>query len=273
MAARRRRFARAALALGVAWSARFVPPAEAVTTPSPTATATVPVQPGADATAFPLRFGRFGEVQVHRTAQTPSSFTILVSGERGRDATGVELTVALVAHGSAVVTIDGPRYLEALNRPGAGCQYLGGDFEGLAHEVQRRLGLESYLLPVLAGYSSGASLAAVVLEQSPKGTYAGLLSIDFRPDLDLRRAPCRGSSLTWQPRARSDAGAGHRAGPAGSALAAITLPRGGGGVGALAAALEPRRLAGRGHRRAARAGAARPRPPSDLARPARPAAA
>jgi len=196
----RRRLAAAALtlavALGASGSSLAVQPADARPTPT------------FDDTGFPLRFGRFGSVQVRRPAQAPTSFTILVSGEANRDAIEVDLTGALAAHGSAVVTIDGPRYLDTLNKPGAGCQYLGGDFEGLSHEVQRRLGLESYLLPVLAGYSSGASLATVVLEQSPKGTYAGLLTIDFRPDLDLRRTPCRGNALAWQPRA----GAGARQG-------------------------------------------------------------
>jgi len=141
-----------------------------------------------------LQFGRLGEVHVHRPAQAPTSFTLLVAGAPGADADGDELVAALVAHGSALVTIDGPRYLEVLNRPGAECQYLGGDFETRSHEVQRRLSLEGYLLSVLAEYSSGAALAAVVLEQSPKGTYAGLLSIDFQPGLDLRRTPCRSST-------------------------------------------------------------------------------
>jgi type IV secretory pathway VirJ component len=169
-------------------------PAAMATAASPAAT------PAAGATTFRLAFGRFGEVQVLRPARLPASFTILVSGERGPDATAAQLVAALVARGSAVVTIDGRRYLEALNRPGAGCEYLGGEFENLSHEVQRRLGLGAYLLPVLAGYSSGATLAAVVLEQSPKGTYAGLLSIDFQPRLDLRRSLCGDAAAPWRQR-------------------------------------------------------------------------
>ncbi len=160
---------------------------------------------------------------MRRPTQAPTSFTILVAGGHGAEAAVVELTDALVARGSAVVTIDGARYLDTLNEPGSGCQYLGGDFEDLAHEVQRRLGLEAYLLPVLAGYARGASLAAVVLEQSPQGTYAGLLSIDFRPELGLRRRPCRGRALAWQPRI----GAGSASGaPAGAGITLLPAANG-----------------------------------------------
>jgi type IV secretory pathway VirJ component len=103
--------------------------------------------------------------------------TLFISGDGGWNLGVVGMAEHLVDLGSVVVGIDVRHYRDQVNRDGPGCQYFGGDFEDLSHTVQQRLGLDQYLLPVLAGYSSGATLAYAVAVQSPKGTYAGALSL------------------------------------------------------------------------------------------------
>jgi len=143
-------------------------------------------------------YGRFGETTIYRPVTKPTGVTLFISGDGGWNLGVVGMAQHLVEMGSVVVGIDVRHYLDQVNRGGPECQYFGGDFEDLSHAVQQRLGLDQYLLPVLAGYSSGATLAYAVAVQSPKGTYAGALSLGFCPDLDLKQPVCRGGGLRYQ---------------------------------------------------------------------------
>lgn len=142
-------------------------------------------------------FGRFGDVVVYRPAGTPTGVTLFVSGDGGWNAGVAAMARRVVELGSVVVGIDVRHYRRVVNAPIGGCQYFGGDFEDLSHEVQRRLGLRDYLVPTLAGYSSGATLAYAVAQQSPQGTYSALITLAFCPDLDLLQPPCGGSGLAF----------------------------------------------------------------------------
>jgi type IV secretory pathway VirJ component len=183
-----------ALALvGAPWSAADpAPPPPSQGPPGPQASPR-------DAAGLQLPFGRFGEVFVYRPAGTPSGVALFVSGDDGWNAGIAALAKHLVALGSVVIGIDMRHYRRVVDEPVGGCQYYGGDFEDLSHEVQRRLGLREYLLPVLVGYAAGAALAYAVVQQSPGGTYAALLTLAFCPDLDLLQPPCGGSGLGLHP--------------------------------------------------------------------------
>lgn len=173
-------------------------PAEAAT---PTAATTLHAATAAEhAAPTTFRYGRFGAVQLFRPSGQTTSVTLLLAGDDGWDATLAALADALVGHGSVVVGIDARRYLQAVDQPGDGCVFMGFDFEDLSHAVQRHLGLRDYMVPVVAGAGSGATLAAIVVEQSPRGTYAGLLSVAFRPGIALRREPCAAPGLAWEAR-------------------------------------------------------------------------
>ena len=54
-------------------------------------------------------------------------------------------------------------------------------------------------MPVLVGYSSGATLAYAALVQAPVNTFRGAISLGFCPDLELRRPFCKGHGLVSQP--------------------------------------------------------------------------
>lgn len=194
-------------------SARHSPsaPAAAPATPPPPAapSATADIDLGADVPAphvageRHLSYGRFGDVVIYRPTAAPTSVAIVLSGDNGWNGGAYALARHVVDQGALAIGVDLPRYRAAVNRPSGGCQYFGGDFEGLSHEVQRRERLPAYLQPVLVGYSSGATLAYAVMVQSPKGTYAGAISFGFCPDLDLAQEPCRGSGLESRPRRKA----------------------------------------------------------------------
>ncbi len=75
---------------------------------------------------------------------------------------------------------------------------IAADFEALSHQVQKQIGLSDYHVPVLVGYSSGATVAYATLVQSPPGTFAGALSLGFCADQDFAgaRACARGPGCT-----------------------------------------------------------------------------
>jgi type IV secretory pathway VirJ component len=156
--------------------------------------APAPVVPG----ELKLAYGPFGEVTVYKPAGRATSVALFVSGDGGWNLGVVDMARHLLEQGAAVVGIDIRRYRNAVNTPGTGCKSFAVDFEGLAHDVERRLKLEDYLPPVLVGYSSGATLVYATVVEAPKGTFAGALSLGFCPDLDVTQKICKGSGLAYE---------------------------------------------------------------------------
>jgi len=145
-----------------------------------------------------LNYGPFGEVTVYRPKGAVKSVALFVSGDGGWNLGVVQMARHLLEMDAAVVGIDIRRYLEAVNAPTSMCRSYAVDFEGLAHAVEQRLKLPEYLSPVLVGYSSGATLVYAAAVQSPKGTFAGALSMGFCPDLQVTQKVCKGSGLEYE---------------------------------------------------------------------------
>ncbi|MBV9697041.1 MAG: virulence factor family protein [Gammaproteobacteria bacterium] len=153
--------------------------------------------------------GRFGTLSVYLPAGTPSSVALFVSGDGGWELGVTGMARSLTELGAVAVGIDIRQYLASLRRaaarPGTPCQMIAADFETLSHDVQKRLGLRDYLVPVLVGYSSGATVVYAALAQSPPGTFAGALSLGFCPDQDFAGAElCPGAGLHYRPNAQHE---------------------------------------------------------------------
>jgi type IV secretory pathway VirJ component len=157
-----------------------------------------------------LPAGRFGKVTVYIPEGTPQSVAIFLSGDGGWNLGVVSMARALTNMGAVVIGVDIRQYLRALGkaaqREGAPCQLIAGDFENLSHQIQKEIGLFVYHVPVLVGYSSGATVVYATLVQSPPGTFAGALSMGFCPDQDFAGAAlCPGAGLHYTRAHRSDA--------------------------------------------------------------------
>ncbi|MBV9343480.1 MAG: virulence factor family protein [Gammaproteobacteria bacterium] len=153
--------------------------------------------------------GRFGTVEVYRPDTPPQSVALFVSGDGGWELGVTSMARTLIQLGAVVVGIDIRRYLESLRRtaarPDAPCQMIAADFELLSHDLQKRLGLAEYRVPVLVGYSSGATVVYAALVQSPPGTFAGALSLGFCPDQDFGGVQlCPGAGLHYRPNAQHE---------------------------------------------------------------------
>jgi len=149
----------------------------------------------AAAGAESLAFGRFGDVAIVRPSASPSSVVLFMSGDGGWNQGVVEMAKALAEQGALVLGVNTPKYVASLVRARDACNYPAGDFEALSQYAQKKLALPRYLVPVLVGYSSGATLAYATLVQAPVDTFRGAISLGFCPDLPLQQPFCKGHGL------------------------------------------------------------------------------
>ena len=126
-----------------------------------------------------LQFGRFGNVALVRSSPHPDRVVLFVSGDGGWKSGVVEMARQLERQDALVVGIDIRHYMKAIGASRESCAYSAADFEALAQFVEKSLGYPRYRTPILAGYSSGATLVYALLAQAPHGTFAGALSLGF----------------------------------------------------------------------------------------------
>jgi type IV secretory pathway VirJ component len=194
------------LSAAVAQAAETSPPAP----PAPHHKPAPSAAPPPDSTyATHLPAGRFGTVTVYIPEGKPNSVAIFLSGDGGWELGVINMAHALVQTGAVVIGVDIRQYFASLGRAAARaaapCQMPAADFESLSHQVQKEIGMSDYLVPVLVGYSSGASVAYATLVQSPPGTFAGALSLGFCAEQDFAGASlCPGAGLHYTPNAHHE---------------------------------------------------------------------
>jgi type IV secretory pathway VirJ component len=128
----------------------------------------------------------FGTVTVYKPAQPePVSVALFVSGDGGWNLGVVNMARSLADSGALVVGIDVRSLLTSIARSRASCQPLAIDFELLSHQIQKQIALKDYHVPVLIGYTSGATIVYATLAQAPIGTFAGAISMGFCPIQDF----------------------------------------------------------------------------------------
>lgn len=158
-----------------------------------------------------IRTTLFGNVTVYKPTQAePTSVALFVSGDGGWNLGVVNMARSLAGTGAVVVGIDVRHFLAVMARSKAACQPLAVDFELLSHQIQKQIELKDYHVPVLVGYSSGATVVYATLAQAPTGTFAGAISMGFCADQDfggttlcpapqLRFKPGKNNSLVFEP--------------------------------------------------------------------------
>ena len=133
-----------------------------------------------------IRVASFGTVTVYEPVQAePDSVALFVSGDAGWNLGVVKMARALASMGAVVVGVDVRDFLASIARSETSCQPLAINFELLSHQIQKQIGLKEYHVPVLVGYSSGATIVYATLAQAPVGTFAGAISMGFCPDQDF----------------------------------------------------------------------------------------
>jgi type IV secretory pathway VirJ component len=146
-----------------------------------------------------LTFGRFGTVHLYQGSATPSRVVLFVSGDGGWNLGVVDMARSLATLDAVVAGVDIIHYLHQLDSGTDSCSYPAADFEALSQYLQKKLELPNYIIPILVGYSSGATLVYATLVEAPPNTFKGALSLGFCPDLPLTKPLCRGNGLEWGP--------------------------------------------------------------------------
>ena len=146
-----------------------------------------------------FEFGRFGKVALYQPAPQPSQVVLFVSGDGGWNLGVVDMARELSGLDALVIGIDINHYLKSLRNSQETCSYPAADFEALSKYIQKKLNFPRYKVPVLVGYSSGATLVYAILAQAPPNTFSGAISMGFCPDLPLNKPLCKGYGLEWKP--------------------------------------------------------------------------
>ena len=147
-----------------------------------------------------LSFPGLGTVALYAPAGAPKEVVLFVSGDGGWKLGVISMSQRLGQEGALVAGINIRALLRTLEAQK--CAYPAGSLEELSRAVQLHRALPEYHRPILAGYSSGATLVYAALAAAPPETFAGAISLGFCPDLDIRVPPCRGEGLAFTKRAQ-----------------------------------------------------------------------
>jgi type IV secretory pathway VirJ component len=152
-----------------------------------------------------ITHGSFDDVRLYRPQGEVRGAVLLLSGDAGWEARSEKLATTLAAQGALVAGIDTPKLYRKLEADQSACVFPDGDLENLSHFVQGYARLPTYHRPLLAGQGEGASMAYALVAQAPFGTFAGALSIGFRPTLHLHKPLCRseGVQVRWHRQSRT----------------------------------------------------------------------
>jgi type IV secretory pathway VirJ component len=146
-----------------------------------------------------LTHGRFENLAIYRPSGEVQRVVLFLSGEQGWNEQLSRSAQLLASQGALVAGIDSSALFANLERDEAECVYPDGDLENLSHFLQAYYRLPSYEPAVLVGYGSGGTLSYAMLAQAPAETFAGAVSIDFCPELRLRKRLCETNSLHAVP--------------------------------------------------------------------------
>jgi type IV secretory pathway VirJ component len=150
--------------------------------------------------------GAAQEVDTYRPAGTVRGVAIFLSGDGGWNLGVVDMAKALAGQGVAVAGISTPALLKRLDGDGGKCVNPNYALQALAQDYEHRLGLPRYIKPILAGYSSGATIAYAALAQAPAGTWRAAMSLGFGPDIGGTKPWCAIPGVTVSHIAKPEAG-------------------------------------------------------------------
>jgi len=140
-------------------------------------------------------YGRFGTVKTYQTVLKPKQVVLFISGDGGWNLGVVDMARALTQENSLVLGIDILHYFKMLRASKESCVYPASDFEALSKYAQKKFKFESYIRPIIVGYSSGATLAYVIAAEAPPNTFKGAVSLGFCSDLEVANPFCAGRGL------------------------------------------------------------------------------
>lgn len=151
-----------------------------------------PPQPAASSYAFPA----VGTVHIYRPARDPLGVLLFLSNSNGISPAETAIARNLAASGMLVALLSTPDVMKAQKAAGGRCLNLNYPLVDLSNDVQHRMGVKSYMKPILIGMGEGATLAYATLSQWANGSYTGAISIGFQPRVASGKPWCTAPGFT-----------------------------------------------------------------------------
>ena len=153
-----------------------------------------------------LHLAEVGNVTTYMPQGQVRGVVLFLSGDGGWNLGVVDMARALTEQGVAVAGFSTPAFLKSLEANHDRCVNPNFALTALAQDVEHKMGLPHYIKPILAGYSSGATIAYAALAQAPAGTYRGVVSLGFGPDINGTKPWCAAPGLTAAPITKPEKG-------------------------------------------------------------------
>lgn len=140
-----------------------------------------------------LSYTGFGKLRLYKAEKAVENVIICISGDGGWNA-GIEgIALHLKDDHTLLIGVDIRPVFHSMNKSTASCLYPAADFERMSQFVQKNLGYKTYNVPILLGYSSGATLVYGLLAQAPQNTFRAGIVLGFCPDINIKKPLCEGS--------------------------------------------------------------------------------
>lgn len=120
----------------------------------------------------------------------PEAVVLLISDGDGWTQDEADTAGRLVARSAAVIGVDLRQWYEKLSAKAADCHYLVADIEALSQQIHRRMAIETYRAPVVAGVGEGGALALAIAAQTPPATIDETLAVDPTTTIPLTTVLC-----------------------------------------------------------------------------------
>lgn len=167
-----------------------------------------PLPEAAGASSY--NFSPFGPVDVLRPTGEPRGVVLFLSDSNG--ISGVETAIGreLARRGLLVAIVSTPRLLADAHNWARHCVNANYPLVALSNDVQHRMGVKAYMKPIILGAGEGGALAYASLSQWANGSYQGVVSLDFAPQIASRTPWCTAPGFSAEP---VGGGSGWRFGP------------------------------------------------------------
>mgnify|MGYP003607539166 CR=1 FL=1 len=135
----------------------------------------------------------FGYLTLYKPTKTVNNVVICISGDGGWNS-GIEgIALHLKNENTLLIGVDIRQVFKNMKKSKSACLYPAADFERMSQFVQKKLKYQTYNVPILLGYSSGATLVYGLVAQAPQNTFRAGIALGFCPDINIDKPLCSGS--------------------------------------------------------------------------------
>jgi type IV secretory pathway VirJ component len=139
-------------------------------------------------------------VRTHAPDEQPTKLVLFLSGDSGWSDAFSATAAKLSEREAFVAEIDTPAFVRQIEQGAGACADPAAALEELARDVRTRHDIPASAPTVIAGYGSGAALVYAALAAAKPEAFAGGVSLDFCPEVRLRKPLCTGRSLRTRRR-------------------------------------------------------------------------